>query len=411
MILNLKLAPLINLFIRAFTLLGKFILLFYMAKFLTQEEVGLYGLFVVLVGYSLYAVGFDFYTFSTRELVLKDKTEWGVFIKSQGYLIGIAYFIILPIILYISSYSIPLKWLYFLGGLIVLEHLNQEIMRLLIIDKKAVLANNLLFIRSGLWCYLIIGSMFFSLVNKNLENIVYTWLAADLIALIWGWIKFKKDIKFVKKQDVQYNWLKTGLKICIPLLFSTLILRAITTVDRLWLEHLEGLGVIAAYSLFFGLTNAMLSFLDTGVFSFIYPHMIKEKNNTEKFNKLVKKMFLQTIGLTLFISVSLIVIFPYLLNWIGKDIYFTYRNIFYIILTSNILYCIGMVPHYILYAKGDDRKIIISHVVGLIVFFFSTLICIYNNIAIPVAYGLCFSFLSILIAKLLFSIEKSRFKL
>ena len=50
------------------------------------------------------------------------------------------------------------------------------------------------------------------------------------------------------------------VKICIPLLISTLILRAITTVDRLWLEQLEGLKVIAAYSLFIGLTNAIISF-------------------------------------------------------------------------------------------------------------------------------------------------------
>ncbi|PQI89099.1 hypothetical protein C5U11_05310, partial [Acinetobacter baumannii] len=99
MTLGLKIAPLINLSIRALTLLGKFILLFYMAKFLSAEEVGVYGLFVVLVSYSLYAVGFDFYTFSTRELVLKDKKEWGSFLKSQSFLIIFAYIVILPIIL------------------------------------------------------------------------------------------------------------------------------------------------------------------------------------------------------------------------------------------------------------------------------------------------------------------------
>ncbi|MDR8236477.1 hypothetical protein FPK75_25045, partial [Acinetobacter baumannii] len=76
---------------------------------------------------------------------------------------------------------------------------------------------------------------------------------------------------FSKSQIIQIEWLKSGLKICIPLLISTLILRAITTVDRLWLEQLEGLKVIAAYSLFIGLTNAIISFLETEVFSFIYP--------------------------------------------------------------------------------------------------------------------------------------------
>ncbi|MDR0024652.1 hypothetical protein RFY89_13150, partial [Acinetobacter baumannii] len=71
---------------------------------------------------------------------------------------------------------------FFLGLLIVLEHLNQELMRLLIIDKKTVMANNLLFIRSGLWCYLIIGCMIFALVENQLDSILDAWIVSDLIA-------------------------------------------------------------------------------------------------------------------------------------------------------------------------------------------------------------------------------------
>ncbi|MDT8105738.1 oligosaccharide translocase Wzx, partial [Acinetobacter baumannii] len=399
MTLGLKIAPLINLSIRALTLLGKFILLFYMAKFLSAEEVGVYGLFVVLVSYSLYAVGFDFYTFSTRELVLKDKKEWGSFLKSQSFLIIFAYIVILPIILFLASYSIPTKWLFFLGLLIVLEHLNQELMRLLIIDKKTVMANNLLFIRSGLWCYLIIGCMIFALVENQLDSILDAWIVSDLIALIVGWLALKKGLVFSKSQIIQIEWLKSGLKICIPLLISTLILRAITTVDRLWLEQLEGLKVIAAYSLFIGLTNAIISFLETGVFSFIYPKMIQEKSNSENFRILVKKMFFQSLGLALLISIVLVISFPYFLHWIGKDIYYTYKHIFYVVLFANLIYCVSMVPHYILYAKHRDKQIVLSHILGLAIFILSTLVLIFNKVQVAVAYGLCCAFLSILIAK------------
>ncbi|MDC4293270.1 hypothetical protein NQ625_14950, partial [Acinetobacter baumannii] len=106
---NLKLAPLINLSIKALTLLGKFILIFYIAKYLPPQEVGIYGLLVVLVSYSLYAVGFDFYTFSTRELLHKEKEKWGGFLKTQGYLILFAYLLFLPLILLVSSYFIDIK--------------------------------------------------------------------------------------------------------------------------------------------------------------------------------------------------------------------------------------------------------------------------------------------------------------
>lgn len=408
MTLSLKMAPLINLSIRALTLLGKFILLFYMAKFLNPEEVGVYGLLVVLVSYSLYAVGFDFYTFSTRELVLKDKKDWGGFLKSQGCLVFFAYIIILPIILLASSYSLQLKWVYFLGVLIVLEHLNQELMRLLIIDQKTVLANNLLFIRSGFWCYIIIGCMFFSLSDKNLDNILYAWISSGVVTVILSWLALRKGLIFEKGQQIQKNWLKRGLKVCIPLLFSTLILRAITTTDRIWLEHLEGLKVIAAYSLFIGLTNALISFLETGVFSFIYPQMIQEKDNPREFGKLIKKMLFQSLGLSFAISFVLVASFPYFLHWIGKDIYYSYKHIFYVVLFANILYCISMVPHYILYAKHKDTKIIASHILGLGVFVLSTLVFIAWGVSVAVAYGLCCAFISILIIKVIFSLKKDQ---
>ena len=203
-----KIAPLINLSIRGFTLLGKFILLFFMAKFLTLAEVGVYGLLVVLVSYSLYAVGFDFYTYSTREIISLKKDEWGGVIKKQGQLILGAYIIVLPIIIICSSFFISSEWLIFLAILIVLEHLNQEMMRLLIVDNKAVLANNLLFIRSGLWCYIVILLMFSQTIDANLENVLLFWIIFNSIALIIGIFYFFQDIQFKSAKKLNNQWFK-----------------------------------------------------------------------------------------------------------------------------------------------------------------------------------------------------------
>ncbi|MDW5462225.1 hypothetical protein R7J44_20345, partial [Acinetobacter baumannii] len=85
---------------------------------------------------------------------------------------------------------------------------------------------------------------------------------------------------------------------------------------------------------------------ETGVFSFIYPKMIQEKSNSENFRILVKKMFFQSLGLALLISIVLVISFPYFLHWIGKDIYYTYKHIFYVVLFANLIYCVSMVPHY-----------------------------------------------------------------
>lgn len=406
--MKLNLAPLINLSIRALTLLGKFVLLFYMAKFLSLEEVGVYGLLVVLVSYSLYAVGFDFYTYSTREIIQMQKDEWGGVLKKQGQLILCTYIIVLPLIAYISSYFVAPKWIIFLSVLIVLEHLNQEMMRLLIVDHKPVLANNLLFIRSGLWCYIVILFMILGWFDTSLETILWFWIIFDVSALLIGCLYFSQNSFFKSKKIITNDWLISGLKICIPLLLSTLIIRAITTIDRMILEKFDGLEVVAVYALFMGLTNSLISFLETGVFSFIYPKMILQKNNPSEFRALLKKMVFHTVLLMIVITLGLLVLLPFLLKWVGKEVYFTHYNIFYLVLVANIIYCLSMIPHYILYTKNKDKKIIFSHIFGMIVFLGSALLFVYNGVSVSVAYSLIFSFLTIFLLKLFLSLKEIR---
>lgn len=403
-----KIAPLINLSIRGLTLLGKFILLFYMAKYLSTQELGVYGLIVVIISYSFYLVGLDFYTYSTRELVVRPKSEWGGYIKKQGQLILVTYAVFLPVIFFAAQSFLSNGWLVFLIILIVLEHLNQEFMRLLIASSEAVIASNLLFIRSGLWCYIVIALMHLELVEKSLVTVLIFWIIFNLLALIYSLIVVVNNTKLKNTKKIQYKWVLQGLKICLPLLFSTLIVRAITTYDRVWLQKIDGIEVVAVYALFFGLTNSILSFLETSIFSFIYPKMLKETNNKEKFSLLVKKMWVQSILLITFVSLVLSLMLPTLLNWIGKEEYFSFKAIFFILLLGNIFYCLSMIPHYILYAKRKDNLIIISHILGLVIFVLSTLVLIYYGVSVSVAYGVCSAFLSIFIIKLFFSLGRNR---
>ena len=44
----------------------KFLLIFFLARILPPEELGTYGLFTATVGYALYFLGLDFYTYSGR---------------------------------------------------------------------------------------------------------------------------------------------------------------------------------------------------------------------------------------------------------------------------------------------------------------------------------------------------------
>lgn len=55
--------------IRGFTLISKFVFIILLAKLLQSSDLGVYGLISAAVGYAIFAIGFEFYTYSTREII------------------------------------------------------------------------------------------------------------------------------------------------------------------------------------------------------------------------------------------------------------------------------------------------------------------------------------------------------
>lgn len=400
---NDSLKSLINISLKALMLLGKFVLIFFMARFFSPSELGQYGLVVVITMSALYAVGFDFYIFSTRDLASKDKKTWSTYLRSQGAFILLTYLIVLPIILLLVSKTLGKEWLVLVGFLIVTEHLNQELMRLFIIDGQVLLATFLQFLRSGLWCYLIILLMTLSIINIELINVIYAWLISSIFSLAIAMIYLFKTIVWDKSSSINWQWILKGLKVCIPFLCATLAMKGINTLDRVWLESASGLEVVGVYTLFFSLTGVLIAFLESGVFAFIYPEMIKRKDDPKIFTTLVIKMIKQVILLLVIMSSALTLILPFFLKWIGKSVYTESISMFYILLLGNIMLCLSMIPHYILYSYQKDKSIIVSHILSLITFIVLARAFIYFDITNHVVLAVTTSLTILFLIKLLFT--------
>ena len=131
--MNTALLRFLNLSLRGSTLASKFLLVFFLARYAEPAEVGLYGLIAVTVSYGLYFLGFDFYMYTTRELLGNSPAVWGCFLKSQVGLSAILYCIFLPasVVLFVIG-LLPWWVLPWFLALLVLEHVTQELNRLLV---------------------------------------------------------------------------------------------------------------------------------------------------------------------------------------------------------------------------------------------------------------------------------------
>ena len=400
----MKIAKIINIFLRGTTLLSKVILFIFLAKYFEPDQVGLFGLIIASIAFGVYAVGFDFYTYSTRELLKYNKKKWGYFLKSQCLLHIILYLITFPLLLIIFILNF-LPWsfigLFFL--ILLLEHITLELSRLLITLNNQITSSIVLFFRSGFWCIGISGLMIFFEKFRTIEHILLFWVFSSIVGLVVALIFLNKINIGGWNKSFNYKWIIKGLKIAIPLLFATLIMRAIFTIDRYWVDFLSGPDMLGVYVLFIGFVSSIIPFMDAGVFSFSYPVLVKSFNlkNKKKFSEESQLLKKNTIVLS-FIStlIALIVIKP-ILKLIDKPIYLENIFLFYWLLAVIVIYILSMIPHYLLYAQRYDKIIIKSHFIAFIIFVSSTWLISNAYPDHAILFGLSTSFSFIFIYKTL----------
>ena len=394
----------INIALRGTTLASKFLLIFFLAKFLEPQELGVYGLLTATIGYALYLLGFDFYTYTTREILKRKRHEWGGLLVDQGALSAVLYVIFLPLLSLIFIKEI-LPWNYaaWFFVLLVLEHLTQELSRLLIAISEQLLASAMLFLRSGIWAVLVTMLMFFRPDTRDLNIVLGSWTVGSFLALLLGLYRLRQLKISGWNKKIDWQWIGQGLKVAIPLLLATLALRGLFTIDRYWFADLANMETLGAYVLFIGISSALMSFLDAGVFAFIYPELISAHHNKDAhvFRLKVRALLWQTLTLSAaFAIVALLVIDP-LLFWLDKPLYTEHKNLFPWTLLIMLIYSMGMIPHYALYAQGLDRPIIHSHIASLLIFIPATWLMSQYWPLQAVPAGLCIAFLSILLWKCL----------
>lgn len=385
----------INVFLRLLTLTSRFLLIFFLAKYLSTTDLGIYGLFTITISYSMYIVGMDFYTYSTREIARLKNQKSGLFLKSQVLLSIYLYLIFVPlaIFFFIKNQAIN-QLLFWFFPLLILEHLNQEITRILTIFNEQILSSALLFIRQGIWVIILIIIMSLDNTTRNLSYLFSLWLIAGLITAMLGTVKIK-NLNLAGWQDkIEWGWIKKGIKTSLILLIATLSLRGIQTIDRYWLERLAGLDIVGTYVLFFGIASTLLVFMDAAVYSYSYPQLIYYYNSKNKvlFTKLIKKMTYDTLIISFLYGVISILTLPILLKWIDNSLYSTHQNIYLWLFAAMTINVLGMIPHYGLYASNKDSTIVLSSIIALIVFIASVLLYKEDQTILAIPIALCLSF-------------------
>ena len=392
----------LNMVLRTATLGARFVFVFFLAKYLDPQSVGYYGLFTATVGYFLYLVGLDFYTYTTREILKASPEQRGQMLKGQAALSVLLYAIVVPLAVWVLPQAHwPGELLLWFFPILVFEHINQEISRLLVALSEQITASLILFMRQGSWALAIVGLMAVDADMRQLQAVMACWLAAGVIAALLGILKIRQLRMGGWNLPVNWAWVKKGAMVSLAFLLATLALRGVQTIDRYWLQSLTSIEVVGAYVLFLSIAGTLMVFLDAGVFAFAYPELIAlhhQQQHAQAHRKVKQLLVYILLAAVAFSAISWLLL-PYLLQWINKPLYTESMELYPWLLLATVINALGMAPHYALYAQGRDRIIIGSHIAAMVVFAIAVWLLAQILPALAVPLGLVIFFTVILVIK------------
>ena len=295
----------INLSLRAVTILLKFILSIVLIKGLGVDQYGVFGLFQSSIIILTFVIGFDFYTFSAREILNNRPVKQNRYLKNQLVFHLIGYLLIIPIAFALSSFEIvPNKFIKYFILILVFEHLSQELYRLLILFGKTIISTIVLFTRSGVWVALLFGISEFTDYKISIELVLILWSIGALVSVFIGF----KYLNFKWVKGVDFLWIKNGILISIPFLIGTIFYKLVEFSGRYFLKFGLLLSIIGIYpllvfldkfELFENIASYGLLLVSTFFFclSFIYHYALYS------FNRDI--YILKAAGLTLFCNIVL----------------------------------------------------------------------------------------------------------
>src|SRR5262245_13310487 len=216
------------------TMGSKALLLFGLAYYLSPAELGVFGLLGVTLSLALYLVGLDFYAFNTRELLRGDLTTAPARIRDQFVFHGVTYLVAFPLLLTVFLWGVlPWRLAALFYVLLLLEHVAQELHRILITLHRSVQAAGLLFVRGGLWVYAVLGLMALDPAFRNVETVTVAWAIGVAISL-FGAAYCLRDLSWRRASaaSVDWAWIRRGLAVSLPFLAASLAFRGVVSADR-----------------------------------------------------------------------------------------------------------------------------------------------------------------------------------
>jgi O-antigen/teichoic acid export membrane protein len=350
------------LLLRGLTLASRFLLSVLLARMLTPEALGEYGLITATLAFALLALGLEFYSYMYREMVPASPGQRAQMIANQLVLAAIA-FLALALVCILATltgvFSPGLAPWFLL--ILATEHLSLEATRILIITSRPVSAYMGVFLRGGIWVYAIAALMFALPGFRSLETVLVWWAFGGAASVLFAAFCLR-DLPWREIRSPDWTWIAGGLRVARPFMLTAGGALTISYVDRFMIDHSAGRTALGIYTFYSTIAIGMLS-LGASVSHQFLPKVIAAWSaGADAYRDAIRTFFWSLASIAAGMVVLAATLITPLLALMHLTQYALSVGVFFVMLPGVFLRILADVPSYALYAAKADASLLVCNV-------------------------------------------------
>jgi O-antigen/teichoic acid export membrane protein len=366
-----KLVALTNVLIRSATLGLRFLLSFYIIKYLGYDAAGIYGLTVGVTGITPALIGWGLNFFVAREVVGLSPAEAALRVRNRLFVtivsLALATAVMFLFSLFIQRTSAGL--FVFIAILAWLETIALDLHLPLIGLGKALEANILVFIRSAAWVPCIIGLGLAFPQLRSMEALLSAWILANIAALVLLGIMAKRwDVGSRLSWQIDFDWIISRLRRSWHIYVSDVSLVGLMYLDRYIVGIFLGLSATGIYTFFWSLSNSLQTLVSTAVVQMALPTLVKSFSSGDRstWREDVRAEFYKVITISVGMAVVIFGASEVALRYMSMQGLSEHRGLFLLLLAASVLRACSDLGNLALVSTQKDKSYAAINIVGVV---------------------------------------------
>lgn len=262
--------------IRGGTLAVKFLLTVYLARFLSLEDLGVFGIVTATAIVFPTLAGLSIMQIVSRHAITRPSEYLTGELLNYGRLLACIYAIVFVVVITAGMLSGQHVFALLLCSLVLLEHVNNDMYNLLLNLSKPFSANVLHALRAAVWAVTYMVAAYVHPPLRHINAVLAFWLVGSACAFIgffvtvriWEWRPNLQMKPFLL-------WVRDAVKQSRLFYLNSLAFTAFQYLDRYLISLFLGLEMTGVYVFFWQVCSAIPNLLNTGVIQVARPKMVR----------------------------------------------------------------------------------------------------------------------------------------